>query len=411
MNEFPLNLADLMGHWESYIVYLIIGIAFGVVLEISGFANSRKLAAQFYFKDMTVFKVMFTSILVATTLIFLATGLGWLDYNLIWVSPTYLWPGIVGGLVMGVGFIIGGFCPGTSLVAAGTGKIDGIVFVAGVFFGIFLFGETVGEYESFWYSSDYGRYTLQDWLGLDAGVVVLGIVIMAILAFWGAEYLEQVFGNKPMSEAPQWRYYAAGGLALLAAGVMLIGQPDTDRRWSWIEEEKTAQLEDREVQVHPGEYLNLTTDKKIRVITLDVRNEADYNIFHLYQARNISMEELDEIIPELRLEPANTVFFVVSNDEAEATEAWKTLVAESVPNVYILEGGVNYWLDTFADNEFKTANYIPDHANDQLAYDFGFAIGDRHPAAHPSHDVFAELEFEEKVKLETARAAASGGCG
>ena len=410
MGEFPLALTDLLGHWEAYGVFLIIGIAFGIVLELSGFANSKMLAAQFYFKDMTVFKVMFTSILVATVLIFLTTSLGWLDYNLIFVPPTYLWPGIVGGLVMGVGFIIGGFCPGTSLVAAGTGKIDGIVFVLGVFFGIFLFGETVGEYESFWYSSDYGRYTLQDWLGLDAGVVVLGIVILAILAFWGSEYLEQVFGNKPMSEAPQWRYYAAGGLVLVAAAVMLIGQPDTERRWSWIEEERTAQLENREVQIHPGEFLALSTDKKIRVVVLDVRDEADYNIFHLNQARHVPMDELENVIPELRLEPPNTVFFVVSNDETRATKAWKTLVAESVPNAYILEGGINNWLNIFADEEFKTANYIPEHADDKLAYAFGFAIGDRHPAAHPSHDVF-ELEYEEKVKLETNRAASSGGCG
>ena len=59
----------------------------------------------------------FTAIIVAMTLIFLTSSLGLLDYNLLWVPPTYLWPGIVGGLIMGVGFIIGGFCPGTSLVA------------------------------------------------------------------------------------------------------------------------------------------------------------------------------------------------------------------------------------------------------------------------------------------------------
>ena len=65
---------------------------------------------------------MFTAIVVAMVLIFAATALGLLDYNAIWVNPTYLWPGIVGGLIMGAGFIIGGFCPGTSLVAAATAK-------------------------------------------------------------------------------------------------------------------------------------------------------------------------------------------------------------------------------------------------------------------------------------------------
>ncbi|MCB0124185.1 MAG: YeeE/YedE family protein, partial [Caldilineaceae bacterium] len=160
MAPFPLPLGELLGHWGSYVVYLFIGIAFGYVLEIAGFGNSKKLAAQFYFKEMTVLKVMFGAIIGAMVLIFLTSALGLLDYNLIWVNPTYLWPGILGGLIMGFGFILGGFCPGTSLVSAATLKLDGIVFALGVFFGIFMFGETVGLYEDFWYSSYMGRFTL-----------------------------------------------------------------------------------------------------------------------------------------------------------------------------------------------------------------------------------------------------------
>ena len=112
MAPFPLALTDLLGHWNAYIVYALIGFAFGYVLEISGFGDSRKLAAQFYFKEMTVLKVMFGAIITAMVLIFLTSGLGLLDFNLVYVNPTYLWPGIVGGLIMGVGFIVGGFCPG-----------------------------------------------------------------------------------------------------------------------------------------------------------------------------------------------------------------------------------------------------------------------------------------------------------
>ncbi|MCA9895708.1 MAG: YeeE/YedE family protein, partial [Anaerolineae bacterium] len=169
MAPFPLNLGEMLGHWPSYIVYLVIGFAFGYVLEIAGFGNSKKLAAQFYFKEMTVLKVMFGAIIVAMVLIFGASGLGLLDYNLIYVNPTYLWPGIIGGLIMGFGFIIGGFCPGTSLVSAATAKLDGIMFVLGVFLGIFLFGETVGLYEDFWYSSYMGRFTLMDLFNTGVG--------------------------------------------------------------------------------------------------------------------------------------------------------------------------------------------------------------------------------------------------
>ena len=124
-------------------------MGFGAVLEMSGFGDSRKLAAQFYFKEMTVLKVMFTGIIVACVLIFLSSSLGLLNYDRIWVNPTYLWPEIVGGLIMGVGFIIGGFCPGTSLVAAATLKLDGIFFVLGGLFGVWAFGESVGSFEDF----------------------------------------------------------------------------------------------------------------------------------------------------------------------------------------------------------------------------------------------------------------------
>ncbi|NTU65842.1 MAG: YeeE/YedE family protein, partial [Chloroflexi bacterium] len=126
---FPLNLEALFGKPIMFLIFGLIGFAFGFVLESSGFGNSKKLAAQFYFKDMTVLKVMFGAIITAMVLIFMMVGLGVLDYNQIWVNPTYLWSGIVGGLIMGVGFIVGGFCPGTSLVGMATGKIDGLFFV------------------------------------------------------------------------------------------------------------------------------------------------------------------------------------------------------------------------------------------------------------------------------------------
>ncbi len=252
MAPFPLALADILGHWGQYVVYLLIGIGFGFALEMSGFANSKILAAQFYFRDMTVLKVMFGAIVTAMVLVFLTSGLGLLDFNLVYVNETYLWPGIVGGLIMGVGFILGGFCPGTSLVAAAVGKIDGLIFVLGVMFGIFAFGETVGFYEEFWYSSYLGRLTIPDWLGLPYGVVVVGIVLMALFMFWGAEHLERIFGGRDLSKEPKWRLYAGGGLLGVALLVAFVGQPTTADRWAGIEATETARLANREVQIHPG---------------------------------------------------------------------------------------------------------------------------------------------------------------
>jgi hypothetical protein len=143
-----------------------------------------------------VMKVMFTAILVAAVLIFWATALGWLDYDRVWVNPTYLWPGIVGGLIMGVGFILGGFCPGTSLVGASTLKLDAIWFVGGTAVGILGFGETVALFNDFWHSSHLGRLTLQAWLALPTGVVVFGLVVIGVLVLWVGDIVRRrIYGD------------------------------------------------------------------------------------------------------------------------------------------------------------------------------------------------------------------------
>jgi hypothetical protein len=409
MAPYIAEVAQNIGQWQ-YIIYALIGFAFGYVLEIAGFGVSTKLAGQFYFREMTVLKVMFGAIIVAMTLIFLTTGLGLLDYNLLYVNPTYLWPGIVGGLIMGVGFILGGFCPGTSLVSAATLKIDGIVFVLGVFFGIFMFGETVGLYDEFWFSSYLGRFTLQDLFGVDAGVVVLIVVIAALIAFAGAEWAEKHIGKMDTSKEPKLRFYVAGGLVVLALATVFIGQPTPEERWERIKETEQARLDQRLVQIHPAELLANLHDRKITTMMIDIRSEADYNRFHILDAMHVPADQVQELVPELLLKPANTLFVVIGNDETQATEIWRMLVAQAVPNVYILEGGVNNWLATYSDQEFVTANAIPDHADDQLAFTFASALGSRYPAANPNPEVF-EIEYETKVQPLVKRGPTSGGCG
>lgn len=409
MAPFPLNLTALFGPVGMALVYLAIGFAFGYVLEIAGFGSSRKLAAQFYFRDMTVLKVMFTAIVVAMVLIYGASALGWLDLNLIWVNPTYLWPGIVGGLLMGVGFIVGGFCPGTSLVSAATFKIDGVFFVLGGLFGIFLFGESVDLYSVFWHSSYLGRFTLPQLFGLPAGVVVVLVVLMALFMFWGSEQLERIFGKKDPRLAPRARYAGAAALVGLAVVVAFLGQPTTEDRWERIAPKQQAALTQRLVQISPAELLHTIHDHQLKLILLDVRREADYNLFHLADARRVEPGEVGGLVPELVLEPPNTVVVVMSNDEQAATEAWKLLIAESVVNVYILEGGINRWLDVFAGSE-PAIQPAPLAAPDRLRYTFDAALGAAYPIAFPDpHDW--ELEYSPKIQLQIKRGPMGGGCG
>jgi hypothetical protein len=192
----PYDLVASVGVTGSYLIYLAIGFAFGFILESSGFGDSRRLAGQFYFSELAVVKVMFTAIVVAMILIFWATALGLLDYNEIWVAPTYLWPGIAGGVIMGIGFILGGYCPGTSVVSVATLKIDGMFFFLGHVAGALFFGETVSFITTFWNSGYLGRFTLPELLHVETGVTVVLVVCLALAMFLGFGWLRSAIYGK-----------------------------------------------------------------------------------------------------------------------------------------------------------------------------------------------------------------------
>ena len=188
----PYFVNGYFGDQTSYIIEFFIGIAFGFILERSGFGKSTKLAAQFYFTDLTVLKVMFTTIITAMILIFFTTGFGWLNFDWVGVNETNLWSQLAGGALMGFGFVIGGFCPGTSIVSASTGRIDGMFFLAGTLFAMFFWGETVELWGEFYKSAGYyGRLTLDQVFDVSIGTVIFFIVVGAIAIFAGAELVEK----------------------------------------------------------------------------------------------------------------------------------------------------------------------------------------------------------------------------
>lgn len=423
--NFPLPslLAVSAANPWSYLVFALVGFAFGFTLEMSGFGDSRKLAAQFYFKELTVLKVMFTAIIVAMTLLFGAVGLGLLDFSQVWVNTTYIPSGILGGLIMGVGFIVGGFCPTTSLASASTGKIDGMFFMAGGFVGAFLFGETEKYFEN-WYNNAgyYGRLTLDQVLHLPVGVIVLLIVLMALFVFWGAEQLERIVGKKDLSREPKLRVAGAATIFGLAVAVVAIGSPSLGEKYNKVTFTRTVNekqvvytanemLSNRLVFISPAEAFKAKYDQAMNPIYMDVRSEADYNLYHIESALNVPPARVAEIVPTLLAEPpANTVYILMSNDETAAVQAWKTLVGSSVPNVYILDGGVNNWLAYFGANEEKIrAN--PNTGDDQLKYTLPMALGDKYKSCSPSPIEYEKLTFEAKIKLQLKRDKSGGGCG
>lgn len=431
--SFPLPdfIAVSAANPWTYVLFGVIGFAFGFTLEMSGFGDSRKLAAQFYFTELTVLKVMFTAIVTAMVLLFGAVGLGLLNFNQVWVNPTYLWSGILGGLIMGVGFIVGGFCPTTSLASASTGKIDGMLFMLGGFVGAFLFGETERYFTNWYNNAGYlGRLTLDQVFGIPVGWVVLLVVLMALFMFWGAEQLERIVGKRDLSREPRLRLVGAGILVAMALAVVFIGSPSLEQRYNKLNFTRTEtipqenadpivntyiysadeMLQKRLVQITPAEVFKTIYNQNVNLILLDVRPEADFNLYHLDGALNAPLEKLPSVIPALLTEPpANSVFVLMSNDETAATDAWKQLVASAVPNVYILEGGVNNWISFFGSEEgFELAAST---GEDRLGYIFPAALGSKYESCDPNPTEYEHLDFEAKIKLELKRDKSGGGCG
>ena len=96
---------------------------------------------------------------------------------------------------MGLGFVMGGFCPGTSICAAAIGKIDAIVFVAGLFIGVLIFTEGYPLWENLYMANYKGDIKLSDALAISDGVLALLFIFMAVVVFWVAEWSEKKFSQ------------------------------------------------------------------------------------------------------------------------------------------------------------------------------------------------------------------------
>jgi uncharacterized protein len=197
----PLLKYGVFGPETSLVVAFVLGLGFGFFLERAGFGSARKLVSQFYLNDLSVFKVMFTAIVTAMLGVTYLSWIGFLDLSQVYLVPTFLWPQIVGGLVLGFGFVIGGYCPGTALAATATGRIDGLVYGAGIYAGTFAFAEAYPLVKSFMTSGSMGQTTIPQHFNLPYGVVVFAVVLMAIGGFAGAGWVEKKMAAASKSEA------------------------------------------------------------------------------------------------------------------------------------------------------------------------------------------------------------------
>jgi rhodanese-related sulfurtransferase len=222
---FPLYPHGLFGTYAGLFVGTLVGVAFGFALERAGFGRARNLAAQFYLTDLRVLKVMFSAIVTALVGMTLLSGIGLLDLSLVTVPETFLWPQLVGGLLLGAGFIVSGYCPGTGVVAVASGNLDGVAAIGGVMLGSLAFGAGYGPLEGFYKSGAMGVVRIDRLLGVPIAVVAAAVVAMAVGAFLGGEKLEAIFAPRAGELAPasplRVKVRVFGGFAAAAALALL----------------------------------------------------------------------------------------------------------------------------------------------------------------------------------------------
>jgi hypothetical protein len=139
---------------------------------------------------------MFTAIVTAMLGVTYLAWIGWLDLGLVYLVPTYWIAQVVGGLLLGVGFVVGGYCPGTSMASIATGRVDGLVYALGILGGSVAFAEAFPALKGLYYAGELGTRTLPQALGVPYGVVVFAVVLMALGGFAGAEWVERRMAAK-----------------------------------------------------------------------------------------------------------------------------------------------------------------------------------------------------------------------
>ncbi len=180
---------------------LLSGVLFGYVLESAGFGSPRKLTAQFRLTDWSVFKVMFSAVIVAAIGLAVATAAGVLPANSIFIPTTFFWATLTGGALVGAGMAIGGYCPGTSAVGLASGRLDGFFFMAGMVLGTGVFAAVFEPIKSFYLAGQGPQgQTLSQLFGIPTWAVLGILIVVAVFGFFIGTRFERVHGGALTAE-------------------------------------------------------------------------------------------------------------------------------------------------------------------------------------------------------------------
>lgn len=337
---------DLISNNLNFIVALIIGILFGIILEQAGFSTSKKLVGLFYGYDFTVLRVFFTAGIVAMIGVMGLEHFGLVDINLVYVNPTFLWSAIIGGLIMGLGFVVGGFCPGTSVCAAAIGKIDAMIFIGGAFLGVLVFAEGYPLFEGLYKTSNLGSPRFFETLNMSQNIFAFIMVVFALAAFWFASIVENKVNGiiKPVFRfTPYYLSIAAVGI-IMALSAFIFPERKASLT-QLVENKEFVQSYNMDMMTVDEFAYQLMDERDAKLQVIDFRNEKEYTKMSLPKSTSFTLDNLFEKEPNKVLSVRHKINVFVADDEL--TERKIAIIANELgyKHIKILQGGLNAFKD------------------------------------------------------------------
>lgn len=337
---------DILGNELNYIVALIIGIAFGFVLEQAGFSSSKKLVGVFYGYDFVVLRVFFTAAVTAMLGIIILSHYGLLDTEIIAINPTFMWSAIVGGVIMGFGFILGGYCPGTGVCAAAVGKIDGMLFMVGAMFGVFIFAEGYPWFEWIYKGWNYGEIKIFDTLSMSQGAFAVLLTVVAVGAFWATTMIETKVNKGVQKDKTPVSYYAGFSLLVIVIAIFTIFMPSQKQTLLAKVNEASFIGSHRIARIDADEAAFRIMDQDPKFVLIDVRDEKSFAKYALPHAVNIQTKNMFGKEWTDLLGNKNTLKVFYSYKEEDASKAAVIASEMGYTNIAILAGGLEGFVNT-----------------------------------------------------------------
>lgn len=331
---------ELIGEELNLVIAFFIGIGFGFILEQAGFSTSKKLVGLFYGYDFTVLRVFFTAGITAMLGLVIMAHFSLIDLSMVYVNPTFLWSAVIGGLIMGLGFVVGGFCPGTSFCAAAIGKIDALIFIAGGALGVLVFAEAYPALEPLYKAEFWGNVRIFETLGMSQGLFAFLLTVMALGAFYATGIIEKKVNKGETNEATTRRVFTSFAVVFLILGIAAIFLPD--KRESVLSDMNNKEaldgIEFSRISIDELALRLMNNDKKYQII--DTRSEKEYALFHLPGAINVPLEKFygKENAKAFRDKSVKRIF-IGANKEDEIKAAY-VATQIGIKDPLVLEGGL-----------------------------------------------------------------------